>query len=113
MPRRLQSEKHIKVGDFYEDCGFHPCLAIEVGDKQCADHLRGISLVDGGLRSCSSTHCGVRLLTKKEAIHWKLHGPADFNKRKETYDMENMSKWWIPKPYVDDGKPLTIGGKGV
>jgi hypothetical protein len=39
------------------------------------------------VRSCSARHCGVRLLTVEEAIHWKLHGPAD-------QKLETKDRWW-------------------
>jgi hypothetical protein len=88
MPKHIKSGKEIHVGDFYEDCAFHPCLCISVGaDKHDPDGLEGISLVNGGVRCCSAEHCGVRLLTVKEAIHWKLHGPADEK-------LDAKERWW-------------------
>jgi len=87
MPTRIKTEKEIRVGDFFEDCAFHPCLCISVGADGDEDGLESISLVDGGLRSCSARHCGVRLLTVEEAIHWKLHGPSD-------QTLEPKDRWW-------------------
>jgi hypothetical protein len=87
MPRQIASEAEIHIGDFYEDCAFHPCLCISVGADGDEDGLEGISLVNGGVRSCSARHCGVRLLTVEEAIHWKLHGPAD-------QQLEPKDQWW-------------------
>jgi hypothetical protein len=74
MPKRITSGKQIRVGDYFEDCAFHPCLCILVD----GDQIEGISLVNGsGPRCCSAKHCGLRLLTFEEAIRWKFHGPAD------------------------------------
>jgi len=87
MPRHIKSETEIRVGDYYEDCAFHPCLCISVGADGDEDGLEGFSLVNGGVRSCSARHCGVRLLTVEEAIHWKLHGPAD-------QKLEPKDRWW-------------------
>jgi hypothetical protein len=87
MPKRIQSEKEIKVGDFYEDCAFHPCLCIEVGADNTAAGIEGISLVNGGIKSCNARHCGLRLLSAEEAIHWKLHGPVD-------QKIEPKDRWW-------------------
>jgi hypothetical protein len=87
MPRDIKSEKEIRVGDFYEDCAYHPCLCVVAGSEGDEDGLEGISLVDGSLRSCSARHCGVRLLTIEEAIHWKLHGPKD-------QTIAPQKRWW-------------------
>jgi len=87
MPKHITSENEIRVGDYYEDCAFHPCLGISVSAENDPDGIEGISLVNGGLRSCSARHCGVRLLSVEEAIHWKLHGPADEN-------LESKDRWW-------------------
>jgi hypothetical protein len=32
-------------------------------------------------------HCGLRILTMEEVIHWKLHGPKD-----EVLD--EKERWW-------------------
>lgn len=88
MPKPIKSEQEIRVGDFYEDCAFHPCLCTSVGADGDEDGVEGISLVDGSSpRCCSVRHCGLRLLTVEEAIHWKFHGPAD-----ET--LETKDRWW-------------------
>ena len=87
MPKPLKSEKDIRVGDYFEDCAFHPCLCILVGDGEDKDGVRGISLVNGSIKSCSVGHCGLRLLTVEEAIYWKLNGPAD-------QVLEEKFRWW-------------------
>lgn len=85
MPKQIRSELDIQVGDFYEDCGYHPCLCTSVSED---DEVTGISLVDGSSpRSCSPHHCGLRLLTVKEAIYWKFNGPPD-----EIIDEKH--RWW-------------------
>jgi len=88
MPRQIKSETEIRVGDFYEDCAFHPCLCISVrAQDDVPAAVEGISLVDGGVRNCNARHCGLRLLTVGEAIHWKLHGPADEK-------LDPKEQWW-------------------
>ena len=91
MPRLIKSIHEIKVGDFYEDCAFHPCLCTVAGTDEDKDGVEGISLVDGSSpRCCSATHCGLRILTFEEAVQWKLHGPSD-----ETF--EEKERWWAKK----------------
>ncbi len=88
MPTRITSIKEIKVGDLFEDCAFHPCLCTLAGSEDDEDGVEGISLVDGsGPRCCSANHCGLRLLTVEEAIHWKFHGPRD-------QKLEEKDRWW-------------------
>jgi hypothetical protein len=88
MPKHIKSEQEIKVGDFYEDCAFHPCLCISVGADGDEDGVEGISLVNGsGPRGCSARHCGLRLLTLEEAIRWKFHGPID-------QKLDPKDQWW-------------------
>jgi hypothetical protein len=88
MPKPIKSEAEIHVGDFYEDCAFHPCLCISVGaEAEVPAAVEGVSLVDGSVRDCNARHCGLRLLTLEEAIQWKLHGPAD-----QKLDLKD--RWW-------------------
>jgi hypothetical protein len=87
MPREIQSESEIRVGDFYEDCAYHPRLCTVVSPAGDEDGLQGISLVNGAVGWCSARHCGVRLLTVEEAIQWKLHGPSD-------RQLESERRWW-------------------
>jgi hypothetical protein len=64
----------IGIGDFYEDCAYHPCLCTYSN----GDDIEGISLVDGSIpRSCSLKHCGIKKLTTEEAIRWRLKGPEN------------------------------------
>ncbi len=45
MPKDIKSEKEIHVGDFFEECFWHPCLCKSVD----GDDVDGISLVDGSI----------------------------------------------------------------
>ena len=56
----------IRVGDLYEDCGYHPVLCTHVDDDE--DGLTGISLIDAGSRSCSANFCGVVPLTIEQVL---------------------------------------------
>ncbi len=88
MPKLIKTEKEIRVGDFFEDCSFHPCLCTSVGADGDVDCVESISLVDGSSpRCCSARHCGLRLLTVEEAIRWKFHGPAD-------QELDGKDRWW-------------------
>jgi hypothetical protein len=49
------------LGDFYEDCRYHPIVCIEVASD--GDELRDISLITGDVGSCSLNHYGVVRLT--------------------------------------------------
>jgi len=89
MPKRISSEEEIEVGDFYEDCRFHPRLCIQVSIPDgFPDDIKGISLIDGSVCACSIKQCGLRILTTTEAIRWKLEGP--------TYlpNLERMKNGW-------------------
>jgi hypothetical protein len=65
MPKPIKSEKDIKVGDFFEDCAYHPCLCIALSPEGDPDGV----------------------LTVEEAIQWKFHGPADEKLKPE-------ERWW-------------------
>lgn len=54
---------YVRMGDFYEDCRYHPMVCIENDDGD----LSGVSLVSGGIGSCSIGHCGVVRLTYQQA----------------------------------------------
>jgi hypothetical protein len=43
MPTEIETCEELQVGDFFEDCAYHPCLCIGTG-MGC---VQGISLVDG------------------------------------------------------------------
>jgi hypothetical protein len=45
MPIPIKAYSQIKIGDIYEDCGFHPCLCVKIDEED--DEVQGISLVDG------------------------------------------------------------------
>jgi len=56
------------VGQFYEDCSFHPCLCTHID----GDDIDGISLIDGSApRSCSLAHCGPIALAVSETVSIK------------------------------------------
>ena len=85
----------IEVGDYYEDCAYHPCVCIRVDD----DDLYGISLVDGSAgRQCSKTHCGVVKISFKRACELRFYGP-------DNVDIDPKHRWW---PEVDKYTHLYI-----
>ena len=76
-------------GDYFEDCAFHPCLAVSIS-MGCVD---GISLVDGSYpRNCGILQCDLRKLTWEEACHWKFHGPPDLPPELE---IKEDQKYWL------------------
>lgn len=85
MAERVQEPGSVRVGDYFESCSFHPCLCIEVDET--GRNIEGISLVDGRIQNCSVVHCGIRTLTLREAIQWKLAGPKDCSE-------EIGTPWW-------------------
>ena len=88
-------ENKIEVGEFFEGCSFHPLVCIESGYDD--DHLTGISLVDGSLQGCSIRSCGVRKLTAREAITWRLRGPQGVDHRlygDPQNEWEPKDQWW-------------------
>jgi hypothetical protein len=67
--------KRIQRGDFYEDCASQPVLCTKVNYAE--DCIVGISLLTGVIDSCSIENCGVRKLSRDEALdravdweHW-------------------------------------------
>ena len=74
MATRVQSEADIAPGDYYKDCGYHPCLCIRV----LGDEVSGVSLADGSFpRNCPVAGCGIRKLSFEEAVYWRFRGPPD------------------------------------
>lgn len=63
----------IEAGDFYEDCRYHPVLCVAADYSPEGDDLQGISLVDGGIGSCSPRHCGPVKLTSEQAIERRVN----------------------------------------
>jgi len=85
----------IKVGEYYEDCSYHPCVCIRVD----GDELFGISLVDGSAgRCCSIINCGVVKLSLKEACELRFYGPKDV-------EIPENERWW---PTIDETTHLYI-----
>lgn len=81
----------IMPGDFYEDCDYHPVLCTEAD----GDDIAGISLIDGSApRSCSIEHCGVKRLSREEAVKlhliWRQLFPGRF---------DNSGPWKFYKQY--------------
>jgi len=86
MPIPIETYAQIKLGDYYEDCAYHPCICVKINAED--DEILGISLVDGTYpRACSIRHCGVQKLTLEEALKWKLYGP-------ENGTICDEKRWW-------------------
>jgi hypothetical protein len=86
MPVSINTYAEINVGDYYEDCAYHPCICVKVNAED--DEIQGVSLVDGSYpRSCSVEHCGVQKLTLEEALKWKLYGP-------DKGEVPAEKRWW-------------------
>ena len=75
MPILVNNDNKIKEGDFFEDSFYHPCLCFEVNYEY--DEIIGIYLVDGNIRHENIIYSGLRILTFKEAVHWRFNGPDD------------------------------------
>ena len=56
----------IKIGEYYEDCRYHPNLCVSVNYDD--DSIDGVSLLIGEEGNCSLNHCGIKKLTEKEAF---------------------------------------------
>jgi len=87
MPQPIGHPGDVAPGDLFEDCRYHPCLCVEVGDGSDPAAVWGISLVDGSPSGCDVRHCGLRKLTLEEAVQWKQAGPAD-------RELEDRDRWW-------------------
>lgn len=87
----------INVGDFFEDCSFHPVLCLGVDYR--SDDLWGISLIDGSYpRSCSFIHCGVRKLSLEEAWSIKMNGPSA---EADAALIDPDRRWWSIPAHKD------------
>ena len=62
----MAARKLIGRGDFYEDCASQPVLCTEVNDAE--GWIAVISLLTGTVDSCSIENCGVRKLSRDEAL---------------------------------------------
>ena len=86
----------IKVGEFYEDCAYHPVLCTKIN----GDNVEGISLVDGSFpRCCSIRNCGPKSISFKTAVRLKKYGPSK-SKKEHIDELEKegewkFDKWWI------------------
>lgn len=84
MPIDILLATDLAIGEYYENCAYHPCVCIHVEEGA----ISGISLVDGTYpKCCGVPGCGVRKLTLHEALHWKFYGPIDV-------DIEDEYRWW-------------------
>jgi len=96
----IDTSEEIDVGDFYEDCSYHPvlCTEVEVDDDDNVVGVSGISLVDGSMpRSCSIKHCAPRKLTLIEAIELRENGPSQELKnhiKRLNEEGWNCDVWW-------------------
>jgi hypothetical protein len=89
VPTDIKDAEELQLGDYYEDCAYHPCLCTGTS----LGTVEGISLVDGSYpRNCGVPQCGVRKLTVKEAIQWRLEGPPDIPSEIE---MTVAQKYWL------------------
>ncbi len=82
-------KEKINVGDFYEDCAYHPVLCTYADD----DCVEGISLIDGVSKGCSVHACAPKKISFKQAIKLKFKGPS--KKRKEHIKALNEAGWCI------------------
>jgi len=88
MPIPVESENDLSPGDYFEDCAYHPCIAVTIKDGM----VDGISLVDGSYpRNCGIPQCDLRKLSLEEVIHWKIHGPPDIPPEIE---LSEDQKYW-------------------
>ncbi len=104
MPKKTPKPRQIKikVGDFFEDCGYHPVLCTDAHyDKKnkYESAIVGISLIDGSSpRQCSIAYCSPRRISFKEAIDIKENGPS--KKKKKHFQSlipawkKEKDKWW-------------------
>jgi hypothetical protein len=79
----------LQIGDYYEDCGYHPRQLVEIN----GDDLEGRSLVDDTIGQCSEKHCGVVKLTKGQAENVVFYGP---NQNAKDWYRKNAPHriWW-------------------
>lgn len=93
----VKKKEEIQPGDLYEDCTCHAILCLD--NDPDMDFIRGISLIDGSLKSCSLQHCGVKHITVAEAEKIKFEGPSDPEIRKmvEQPNDWGWTPWWIMK----------------
>jgi hypothetical protein len=80
----------VRMGDFYEDCRYHPMLCVWRDD----DMLTGVSLVDGKIGCCSASHCGVQKLDKYDAVYLRLCGPLRGWPVGEKCPWPKEQQWW-------------------
>jgi hypothetical protein len=84
VPVRINQPGSLQVGQFFENCSFHPCVCSSV--DEAGVQVEGVSLVNGGIGCCNVQHCGLRLLRPDEAVQWRISGPPDVEL--------SQGKWW-------------------
>lgn len=87
---QVKAKSKLQIKDFYEDCGYHPCICISIEN----DNVTGISLIDGGVRSCGLHSCGIRILTFEQALQWKKYGPRASGTDEQSNIDLIKHKWW-------------------
>jgi hypothetical protein len=65
------SDRKIKAGDFYVDCGYIPRFCV----NSSLDDLEGISLLDRTRGFCSHKHCTPTWISRITANQWMKTGP--------------------------------------
>ena len=54
--------------NYFESCNYHPCKIDKLRGWTTDGDIEGTSLVNGRFSSCSLTHCGVTLMSEREAF---------------------------------------------
>jgi hypothetical protein len=93
-PDDMTGMDRIKRGEFYEDCRYHPMLCTQPSPPD-GDELVGVSLIDGGIGSCSEDHCGVVRMTVEEAIERRLNWDS-FAQAHRPPNPHSRQGWWLP-----------------
>lgn len=89
-PNDQEDDGVVRVGDFYEDCRYHPMLCV----WRDGDDLTGVSLVTGKIGCCSASHCGIQKLDKYDAIYLRVCGPLKAWPIEEKCPWPEDQQWW-------------------
>ena len=93
----------IQIGDYYEDCAYHPCLCIHAE----GDEIMGISLVDGSFpRICSLRHCGIVPLNYKQAIYSKFKLLKEERQTDEPAESKSDLQSHFVEKFIEIYKPI-------
>jgi len=103
MPTPINELDQIQIGDYVEDCNYHPGIVTEkydVPNEPDYGTVRIQSYVHGGMDGyCSVWHCGLRILTEDEVMHWLISGPSDV-------ECSSIG-WWKMKSVFEVEPPKT------